>query len=71
MYVRVCGVTPLYRGGGGRSELCAPTQEMCKHIGAHHLRSLGKFKQSLVQRYIFVGLVFAKQFTDSSHYLIG
>jgi hypothetical protein len=48
MYVRVCGVTAVYRGGGGRSELCAPTQEMCKHIGAHDLHSLGKFKQSLV-----------------------
>jgi hypothetical protein len=38
----------VYRGGGGRSELCAPTQGMCKHIGAHDLHSLGKFKQSLV-----------------------
>jgi hypothetical protein len=32
----------VYRGGGVSLKLCAPTQEMCKHIGMRHLRSLEK-----------------------------
>jgi len=32
----------VYRGGGGRLKLCAPIQEMCKHIGTRDLRSLEK-----------------------------
>ena len=32
----------MYRGGGVSLKLCAPTQEMCKHIGTRDLRSLEK-----------------------------